>query len=168
MTDLEFNTTIETLLTNNLLITKKGEKKTYSIDPFELIKTIKQLAYVIKDLKQNKKDIQLSFLVSNKFIKTNVQQFLLKLNLNSKIKVAQNLNEIKSENLVVLCGDFEIKELDYILKRLFAQNKYIFNIITPNENIYSRNNSSYIIHNENKELKKIFYFVALIDKLITN
>lgn len=168
MTDLEFNTTIETLLTNNLLVTKKGEKKTYIIDPFELIKSIKQLACVIKDLKQSKKEVQLSFLVSNKFVKTNVQQFISKLNSNNKIKVVQNLNEIKTENLVVICGDFDIKELDYILKKLFAQNKYIFNIITSNENVYSKNNSSYIINNENKELKKIFYFVALIDKLITN
>jgi hypothetical protein len=168
MTDLELNTTMEDLLTNNLLVIKKGEKKTFIIDPFEFIKTIKQLAYVIKDLKQSKKDMNICFFVSNKFIKTNVQQFIFKLNPTSKIKVVQNLNEIKLESFVVICGDFDMKELDYILKRLFAQNTYIFNIITSNENVYYKENSSYIIYNENKELKKIFYLVALIDKLLTD
>lgn len=169
MNNFELDITIDTLLSNDLLTIKGNKKQISVIDPFEFTKNIKQLALLIKSLKSEKKrEINVNLLVSSKFIKTNIQQFLIKSNINKFIKISNNVNEIKSEDIVIICGDFNIKELNYFLDRLFRQNKYIFNIISNDENIYSKKDGSYILYNENNQLKKIFYFVTLINKLILN
>lgn len=166
--DLEFNTVLETLIDHEFLTVKKGEKNTVIIDPFELIKTVNQLGLIIKDLKESKKDVSINLLVSSRFVKTVLQQFVSKLNPNSQVKISHDISEIKSEQIVIFCGDFSGQELDYFIKKLFFKGKYIFNMVTLDEKMYSNKNNSYIIYNESKEIRKLFYLAALIDKLITN
>ena len=166
--DLEFNTVLETLIDHEFLTVKKDEKNTVIIDPFELIKTINQLGLIIKDLKESKKDISVNLLVSSRFIKTVLQQFVSKLNPTSQVKISHDISEIKAEQIVIFCGDFSGQELNYFIKKLFFKGKYIFNMVTLDEKMYSNKNNSYTIYNESKEIRKLFYLAALIDKLITN
>lgn len=163
MTTFEFDAILTTLLINKLLTIKTDKKNVSFLDPFEFTKSVKQLAHILEFFKSKEKDFRVNLLVSNKFIKTNLENFIRKSNIKNNIDISYNLSEIKSGKFVIVCTDYNKKKLDYTFKRLSQQNKHVFYIITKSNDIYNQKNGSYMLYNDSNDIKKLLYIITLIN-----
>ena len=165
MNHFEFDDIITKLLTNKLLSVKTGEKNVSLLDPFEFTKSIKQLAHILEFFKSDDNDFRVHLLVSNKFIKTNLENFIKKSNIKNIIDISYNLNAIKSGKFVIVCTNNNKTELDYIFKRLSQEDKHVFYIITKANDVYNQKHGFYTMYNDTDDIKKLFYLITLINNL---
>lgn len=162
---MNFENTITLLANNNLLSIEKANGKITFIDVFDIIKSIKQLEFILLKLQKIKfkksEKLPIQVIVPNKFIKTMLGQYLLKLNSNSRIKISTNFLNIKSNSVVFIFLDTLNKEHVILLKRLIAKKIFVFFTLNSFFGTYN------MFINEPK-LKKLFFFITLLDKILIN
>lgn len=166
MKETTLNSTFNNLLESGLLTTKQHGNVVF-VDPFEITKNIKQISELINQVKKYKqKKTKITLLVSSRFLKTTIQQFMKKANINSSINVVHTLNDVEPSGILFICQDFSDKNLNFVLKKFFNKKILIFCAVSTKENMHYNANGCFPMFIENKEIRKMFFLVTLLDKLI--
>lgn len=162
---MNFENTITILANNNLLSIEKSNNNITFINVFDTIKSIKQLEFLLFKLQKVKakklEKLPVEIIVSNKFIKTMLCQYLLKLNSSSKIKISTNFLNVKPNSVVFIFLETLNKEHTILFKRLISKKIFVFFTFNSFFGAYN------LLLNEPK-LKKLFFFITLLDKFLTN
>ncbi len=163
---LNVHLTLNELIATDLLTIRKN-KKVSIIDPFETTKNLKQIAEMFQMLYETKKSISVTFLVSNKYFKTTIQDFIKKADFKHNINIVTNFKDVSENTFLFVCQPLNRKELNFLMKSAFNKNIFLINVVTTNSTIYSNKSGSYLTFNEHNKLKKLFFLVTFINNLLS-
>jgi hypothetical protein len=162
---IDFKDTIMKLANVNLLTVEKVKNEVSFVDVFDLIKDIKQLEFVIKNLKERKErrneKLPIRIVVPNRFIHTMLRRYLFKINRHSPIKITKNLINVRPNTVLFVFSDNFKNDREALLKKLMIRKVFVFFTTTG---IFG----SYNLFIKDFNLKKLFFFLTLLNKILTN
>jgi uncharacterized protein YjgD (DUF1641 family) len=137
-----------------------------SLNPFETLKSIKQLTRSLQYLsKQNNKVLHI--LVENKQYLSVINSFLSKK--DSKVSflvkdflVKEEISRLSSQSLLLL--NTVVKNDKKLLKRLFDNNIFLINKI--NSKMEANNFGAYKVYNDLINFKKLIFLLVIIDLVL--
>lgn len=145
---------------------RSDRKISFSLDVFELVKTLKQLVRILQFLGQqtNKK---LNVCSSTRYIASFLKLYQKEYATKSFITVQENSSDIK--NFYKGVQSFIVLEESHnttipAIKRLVEENILIISKI--NSRLESNHNGTYKIHNDLFNYKKLTFLVALINTIL--
>jgi hypothetical protein len=160
---------ISNLINNNLLTIKDIKGRVFFIDVLEMTKSIKQIIMLVHYYRNMNKDgLSISILITNKFYKTLLENFIKKNGLSNNIFLYSNINSIQDEKIVIVISDIGKTELESTIIRLVNKRKYLFIVATKYESIFKERNGMYSIQVDNNKLQALYFFITLISKSINN
>lgn len=149
---------------NNSISLNSNKIHTVSLNPLELIKSLKQFIRVLQFLKSQKSKC-LHLGTSNKQILELLTLYFKDLPLETKIKVRSSLRKTKydlnSTNILLLIEE-PLNNNKNIFKRLLEENILIINKI--NTKVEVNNWGTYKIYNDIADFKKLVFIIALINQ----
>ena len=137
-------------------------KTSFSLDIFELVKTLKQLIRILQFLnKQTNK--QLSICSSTKYVACFLELYRKDHITNSFVTIENNLSRVKSYSKGVQCFMLLEEPLDNktsVLRKLIEKNIFIVSKI--NAKVELNSNGTYKVYNDLLNFKKLTFLIALI------
>jgi len=162
---IDFNDTISKLANANLLTIEKVKNALTIVNVFDLIKDIKQLEVILHFLKKRKEDrnqkLNLRIVVPSRFAQTMLKRYLLEINRRSSIKITNNLLGVKPNTILFIFSENFKNDREVLLKKLMIRKIFVF--FTPT-GIFG----SYNLFINDFNLKKLFFFLTLLNKILTN
>jgi hypothetical protein len=129
------------------------------IDSLETLKTVKQFVRILQFLNTKENKILHIVMKNKQFVKI-AESFFSARNSDVIIKDSTNLQNLKTENQLLLLFD-HINNNSLVLKKLFDKNIYLINKV--NTKIEQNNWGTYKIFNDLDDFKKFIFFVVLIE-----
>jgi len=145
-----------------LLGDRKKNKVTYSLEVFELIKSIKQLVRLIKFLKSSTKS-NLYICSSNNQFMSLITNFLKENPSLVSIKLLSNLAKIKGSldmTQTLLALDNSLFESNKMIKRLFEENISLIYKINSKKEL---SHGVYKMFNDVSNFKKLIFLITVIN-----
>lgn len=137
---------------------------TYSLEIFELIKSIKQLIRLVQFLKKQIKG-NLYISSSNKQVVGFLTNYVKENHSEIGVNVQQGLRKLKGNsfsNQGLLLLDEPLREHSKLFKKLFEENILIINRI--NSKLELNNYGTYKIYNDISDFKKLVFLIILINQ----
>lgn len=157
--------TVVKLAHANLLTVEKTKGQIRFSNTINLIGEIKQLYNVVHFLlelkKRKKQKLPIRIVVSNRFLHTMLKRYLFKLNRFSSIKITRNLLRVKPNTILFILLEYFNRDREVILKGLILKKVYVFFTQTG---IFG----TYNLFLKDFNLKRLFFFVTLLNKILTH
>ena len=139
-----------------------------SLDPLEVIKSVKQFIRILQFLKKQQKSF-LHLWIENKQHLDLVDSFLKSSNLSipTSIKVTLSKESIPFDvTQMLLVLNQPLNNNKTLFKRLFDKNIFIVNKV--NSRLEKNNWGTYKIYNDLNDFKKIIFLLVILDQILTN
>lgn len=135
----------------------------FSLDIFELVKTLKQLIRILQFLSKQKHK-RLSICSSTKSVASFLELYQREYKTNSFVKIEDNLNKAKNFSKGIQCLMLLDEPLDNktsAFNKLIEENILIISKV--NSRLESNHNGTYKVYNDLLNFKKLIFLIALIN-----